>query len=875
MDLHPDPGYRTSGDCGLPARMAVRRPAPAVARAAPDEPARARGGGGDLVPAPELRRDGAQRAEPRARPPSRRAARAPAPRAQPAAARRRLRPRLPGDAARPAADGRGARGRAPRADCTRAVPGRRRGPSVEPPGRERERRDLHGPGRAGAAGAPGQRAAGHAPPPGHGAAHRQPRRVARPPARAAPAPGRAHRGLRAGPPPRRAARLPVRAAGAGRRAPRPGRRLRAAASAPRGPDPDVLQHDRHVRHPARHHARRARDRVVLPRRPGDGSPAYRRPDVGAAVAGLSEAEAAARRQAGHGNTASVPTGRTYGAIVRENVFTFVNDVLFLLGLALVVVGRPLDALISVGVILANVVISVAQEVRAKRTLDRIALLTRPLATVVRDGSVRELAPEELVLGDRLRASPGDQIVLDGRVLEGAMQVDESLLTGESDLVAKGPGDEVFSGSFCVTGAADYEVERVGADSLANRMTAGARGFRRILTPIQREINAVIRITLLIVLYMELLLILRSLLTLVSMPESIAQATVLAGLVPNGLFLSIAVAYAVGAVCILRFGALVQQSNAIESLSNVDVLCLDKTGTLTANALRVRSIEPLGASEEELRSALGAIAASTTAPNQTSEAIAAAFPRDPVATLEEVPFSSARKWSALAFSADGLTGVYALGAPEMLRPFADGGDGVDWRPIEERIRQSAEQGLRVLLAVHSPHEGQLRGGDTPELPSAMRPLGLVVLADELRPEAAETLAAFARLDVQVKVISGDNPETVAALVRQAGLPPSGQVRTGAELASLTSEELSAAAEQTSVFGRVTPEQKEALVASLRRRHYVAMIGDGVNDVLSLKGANLAVAMQSGSQATRGVADLILTNDSFASLVPALTEGQRIV
>jgi cation-transporting ATPase E len=514
-------------------------------------------------------------------------------------------------------------------------------------------------------------------------------------------------------------------------------------------------------------------------------------------------------------------------------------------------------------------------VRAKRTLDRIALLTRPLATVVRDGSARELAPEELVLGDRLRASAGDQIVLDGRVLEGAMQVDESLLTGESDLVAKGPGDEVFSGSFCVTGAADYEVERVGADSLANRMTAGARGFRRILTPIQREINAVIRITLLIVLYMELLLILRSLLTLVSVPESIAQATVLAGLVPNGLFLSIAVAYAVGAVRILRFGALVQQSNAIESLSNVDVLCLDKTGTLTANALRVRSIEPLGASEEELRSALGAIAASTTAPNQTSEAIAAAFPRDPVATLEEVPFSSARKWSALAFSADGLTGVYALGAPEMLRPFADGGDRMDWRPIEERIRESTEQGLRVLLAVHSPHEGQLRGGDTPELPSAMRPLGLVVLADELRPEAAETLAAFARLDVQVKVISGDNPETVAALVRQAGLPPSGQVRTGAELASLTSEELSAAAEQTSVFGRVTPEQKEALVASLRRRHYVAMIGDGVNDVLSLKGANLAVAMQSGSQATRGVADLILTNDSFASLVPALTEGQRIV
>lgn len=594
--------------------------------------------------------------------------------------------------------------------------------------------------------------------------------------------------------------------------------------------------------------------------------------MGAAGVGLSEPEAAARRRAGQGNTAPAATGRTYAAIVRENVFTFVNNVLFLLGLALVVVGRPLDALISVGVILANVVISVAQEVRAKRTLDRIALVTRPLATVVRDGAARQIAPEELVLGDRLRAAPGDQIVLDGRVLEGAMQVDESLLTGESDLVTKAPGAEVFSGSFCVTGTADYEVGRVGAESLATRMTAGARGFRRILTPIQREINGVIRITLLIVLYMELLLILRSLLTLVSVPESIAQATVLAGLVPNGLFLSIAVAYAVGAVRILRFGALVQQSNAIESLSNVDVLCLDKTGTLTANALRVRAIEPLGASEEELRSALGAIAASTTAPNQTSEAIAAAFPADRRPALAEVPFSSARKWSAVAFSTDGLSGVYALGAPEMLRPFAD---GVEWRPIEERVHDSTEQGLRVLLAVHSPHEDELRDGDEPSLPGGMRPLGLVVLADELRPEAAETLAAFARLDVQVKVISGDNPDTVAALVRQAGLPPSGAVRTGAELASLDPDGLAAAAEQTSVFGRVTPEQKEALVAVLRRHHYVAMIGDGVNDVLSLKGANLAVAMQSGSQATRGVADLILTNDSFASLVPALTEGQRIV
>ena len=606
------------------------------------------------------------------------------------------------------------------------------------------------------------------------------------------------------------------------------------------------------------------------------------------IQGLSEREAEARRAAGQGNSAPPPTGRTYIQIVRENVFTFINNILFLLGIALVLVGRPLDALVSVGVIAINIVVSVVQEVRAKRILDGIALLTRPTATVLRDGQERALAPEQLVIGDVLKVGPGDQIVLDGQVLAGRMRVDESQLTGESDLVPKGPGDPVYSGSFCANGSATYTVEKVGGESLANRITAGARSFRRVLTPLQRQVNLVIRIMLLIVLYLQLLLVCNALVNVVPFRESIGQATILVSLVPNGLFLSIAVAYALGAVRILRFGALVQQGNAIESLSHVDVLCLDKTGTLTANRLRVTGTLPLGIDELPLRHMLGVVAASATTRNKTSEAIAAAFPAMPQPLVAEVSFSSARKWSAVALDGqpagsgpdDALQGIYALGAPEFLTPFlgtADGPDSAALGAIDEQAGAWAAQGLRVLLLAHHPDPALLEDrGDQSRLPDGMAALGLIALSDELRPEAAETLASFIAAGVAPKIISGDNPETVAALAVQAGLGPEIKLISGPELARMDGAGFAQAAEDTTVFGRITPQQKEQLVDILRGRgHYVAMIGDGVNDVLSLKKANLAIAMHSGSQAARGVADIVLVNDSFAALAPAVLEGQRIL
>lgn len=604
------------------------------------------------------------------------------------------------------------------------------------------------------------------------------------------------------------------------------------------------------------------------------------------MTGLSEQDVIERRARGLGNRVPPATGRTYGQIIRENIFTFINIVIFVLALALVLVGRAGDALVSVGVISLNILVGVVQEIRAKRTLDRIALLTRPTATAIRNGQEQQLSPDELVVGDLLKVGPGDQIVLDGQVVgEGRMQVDESQLTGESNLVPKQAGAPVYSGSFCVNGTALYVAQKVGQQSLANEITAGARAFRRVLTPLQNQVYLVVRVMLVIVIYLEFLLVVNAFLKQIGASESIADATLVVGLVPNGLFVSISVAYALGAVRIIRFGALVQQSNAIESLSNVDVLCLDKTGTLTANRLQVNDVHPLnGYDRSELQRALGVMVTSAAAMNKTAEAVAAAFKADRQPVLADVPFSSARKWSAVAFNGAAgpaaLSGIYAMGAPEMLRPYlgeAGDLDSAAWQTIQDLSRSLTDRGLRVLLVAHHPDPSRLQDdGDESKLPGDMQPIGLLSLSDELRAEAKETLAAFIRSGVQPKIISGDNPETVYALARQAGLSEGVNLISGLELEQMSADQFEAAASSATIFGRITPQQKERLVDALKKRgHYVAMIGDGVNDVLSLKKANLGISMQSGSQATRAVADIVLMKDSFAALAPAVSEGQRIV
>jgi cation-transporting ATPase E len=587
------------------------------------------------------------------------------------------------------------------------------------------------------------------------------------------------------------------------------------------------------------------------------------------LTGLSQADAEARAAQGLVNTLSAATARTYLQIARDDIFTFFNIVLFGLGIALIVLGQPTDTLVAVGVVLVNVVVSVVQEVRAKHLLDRIALLTRPHATVIRDGQAIQLAPDRVVLGDLLVAHAGDQFVVDGPVVSGQAEVDESLLTGEADAVTKTTGDLVSSGTFCLSGTVSYRAERVGPQSAASQLTRQARAVRQELTPLQRDVNLIIQLLLLVATFFEILVVGNAIIDHISVIETVRRSVVVLAIIPVGLFLAISVAYALGAVRLAGHGALIQQANAIESLSHVDVLCLDKTGTLTANALAVQEIIPLGVDAEHLVPLLAAYAASTTSPTKTTEAIAAAYPGPPRLVATEIPFSSARKWSALAWKEQPQE-IIVLGAPELLltrlSPDAQGA-------VQTQLTDLTERGLRVVLLAGS--AGVPLSEKAGSLPAPLTALGLIALRDTLRPEAQRTLAEFARVGVQVKIISGDHPSTVAAVVKQAGIAEDARCFSGAELANLDDEQIAQAAEDGMIFGRITPEQKAGLVRALRSRgHYVAMIGDGVNDVLSLKHANIGIAMQSGSQATRSVADLVLLQNSFAPLPRAFREGQRI-
>ena len=613
-------------------------------------------------------------------------------------------------------------------------------------------------------------------------------------------------------------------------------------------------------------------RVVIGAGHGAGAP----PD--SSIQGLTEREAQARHTRGEGNDTGGASSRSYWDIARANLFTFFNNILFVIGVALIALGRYNDALTSVGIGLVNALISTVQEIRAKHQLDQIALVNRAQVTAVRDGREQIIDPAAVVTGDIVKVTAGDQIVVDGVVVgDSLLELDESLLTGEPDLIRKQAGDRLFSGSFCVTGSGYMEADRVGVASFANQLTATARQFQVTHTPLQRQIDFVVRLVMLVVVVMSIIIFVASLLEGLSTVRLVQVAAVLSGQVPYGLFLMIVVAYALGAATIAKQGALVQQTNAVESLSNIDILCMDKTGTLTANRLVFNAVAPLGlATPEQVMAQLGDVVRSAAATNATSAAILAGTPGEQRVAVDEVPFASARKWSALVFDQPDRHGVYALGAIELLAPYlppdALQGDG----PLWQQARTWSAQGLRVLLFAHNPEVTTLRNAQgEPALPPLI-PLALVSLADELRPEVQATIAAFSQLGVQLKVISGDNPETVAALAKQAGLPGDLRLVSGPDLATMTEAEFRQAAADATVFGRITPDQKDRIVnALLRLGKRVAMMGDGVNDVPALKKATLGISMQSGSSAARNVADMILLGDSFHALRPAFQEGRRII
>jgi cation-transporting ATPase E len=587
----------------------------------------------------------------------------------------------------------------------------------------------------------------------------------------------------------------------------------------------------------------------------------------ASTLGLSTSEAEAARRRGEGNVSVTGTSRSYARILRTNVFNLYNSILFIIGGALLAMGRYNDALISVGLGVLNAAISAVQEIRAKRQLDRLQLLARGTVVVVRDGRDTDVVPEDVVRGDVVRLRPGDQVVVDGPLVDGLVEVDESLLTGEADAQRRSPGEDLLSGSHCVGGAGLQEARDVGAASYANRLTAEARRASTDTTPLQRRIAFVIRLTMLLVVLMSGAILLQAALEGFTLLRVVQTSAVLAGLVPYGLFFLIALAYTAGAVTSSREGALVQRVNAVESVSNVDVVCVDKTGTLTTGRLTVTEVAPVGGHDaDDVTAALGSMARSTTAPNLTTTALADRFHGEPVPVREEVPFSSALRWSAVR--TDEVTWV--LGAPDALASSLRGPD------LTGDVRARTAQGLRVLvLARAADPEAPLRDGDGRPVLPPLDALAVVALADELRPDVPPTLARFRKEGIALKVLSGDDPDTVAALAARAGLEDTTPVHAG-RLHELSDDELDAVVAGGAVFGRVAPEQKERIVRALRRQGaYVAMVGDGVNDARALKAAQVGVAMRSGSAVTRDVADIVLVDDSLSALLPARRLGRRII
>jgi cation-transporting ATPase E len=587
----------------------------------------------------------------------------------------------------------------------------------------------------------------------------------------------------------------------------------------------------------------------------------------APVVGLTTAEAEARRRRGEANAAVDTTSRSYATILRTNVFSFFNIILFVIGIVLLALGRYSDALTSVGLGLVNAVISAAQEIRSKRKLDRLQLLDRAPVLVVRDGREVELAPDAVVRDDVLRVRPGDQIPVDGPLLDGWVEADESLLTGESDPVVKQPGDDLRSGSLCLVGGGLQLARDVGAHSYAGRLTAEARRAKTDRTPLQRRIAFVVRLVITLTVLMSGAILAQAALEGFTLLRVVQITAVLSGLVPYGLFFLIAVAYTAGAVRVAGRGALVQQVNAVESISNVDVVCTDKTGTLTTGRLTLDGVEPLGGWDvTEVETALGSLARSATTPNPTVVALAAGLPGASWAVRDEVPFTSSLRWSGVTTD----EGSWVLGAPDALAAHL-----AEAAP-DDAVAERAARGLRVLLVGRAVDPGAgLRDSDGhPALP-ALEPVALAALADELRPGVAESISRFRADGVALKVLSGDDPRTVAALATRAGLGANEPV-SGVELDGLDDSALDRLVARTTVFGRIAPEQKERIVSSLRRQgRYVAMIGDGVNDARALKGAQVGVAMRSGSAVTRDVADIVLVDDSFAALLPAQREGRRII
>jgi cation-transporting P-type ATPase E len=592
------------------------------------------------------------------------------------------------------------------------------------------------------------------------------------------------------------------------------------------------------------------------------------------ITGLTTLEIAQRTKAGHVNISGQAEGRSYLGIILQNVFNFINIVLFGIGLLLVLIDRTSDALVYVSVLLLNSLIGTVQEIRAKIQLDKISLLTKPHVTVIRNGVVQKIQIKALVIDDILKLSAGDLIPVDALILEGVSQIDESLLTGESDLITKIAGQSISSGTFVISGICTAKVTQVGAKTIANQITDGSRAYKKVLTPLQKEVNLSIRVLMVLAFVFALLAIINAFFNQIPFEDSLPITAVIAGIIPNSLFVMISLAYAIGGIVLLRFGALAQQLNAIESISNVDILCIDKTGTLTTNKIILEKIIPIDTTLQNVKSILTQFVSNSTTTTQTLEALYL-FKKDKnLDLIQEIAFSSEYKWSGFSFKNKKVQGTYILSAPEIAIDPAN----LPNTSFYKSLTIAQNKGLRVLLLSVSLQVLPLKAKNKPQIPPGMVPSALIIFKNELRKDVQTTLDQFKQSGVEIKIISGDNTSTVHSLAKQAGIfNDQTQIISGPELAKLEPDpfKLDKIISETSIFGRITPKQKEMIITTLKAQgKYVAMIGDGVNDALSIKKANLGIAMESGSQVTRNIADILLLKDSFTSLPRGLQEGQKI-
>ena len=556
---------------------------------------------------------------------------------------------------------------------------------------------------------------------------------------------------------------------------------------------------------------------------------------------------------------SLPT-KSIKTIVRENIFTLFNLINILLGVAVFCVGSYKNLLFLI-VIFCNTAISIIQEINSKRAVDKLSILAQAKVNCIRDGEKQEIGINSIVLDDLLMLETGNQIVADSIILEGEVEVNESFITGESDVIYKRKGDTLLSGSFVVSGKCKAEVIHIGDENYTSKISSGAKYVKKVNSEIMKSLNGIIKIVSIAIVPIGILLFFNQLgLTENSFKNAVVNTVAaIIGMIPEGLVLLTSTVLAVSVIRLSKRKVLVQELYCIETLARVDTLCLDKTGTITEGTMEVNDIIEITKSKEELEEILSEISSASDDNNSTIEAIRAKYKnKQKWKVINKIPFSSQKKWSGVCFKDKGS---YIIGAPEfVLREKYD--------EYKERIEKYSND-YRVIIVANS--EGDFI---EKELPDKLEVLGFVLISDVIRKEASKTLKYFKEQGVNIKIISGDNPITVSKIAKRAGVENSEKYINMQEIK--TKEQLEKAAKEYTIFGRVTPVQKKELVQALKKEgHTVAMTGDGVNDVLALKEADCSIAMASGSDATRNVAELVLLDSNFASMPEIVLEGRRTI